>query len=296
MSKMLKISTCVLFGLIIMSLMTTPVVAAGVDDYMPSPDAVTGYDLLWNASLSIDDPLNDTVNPIEVASQVWYKNDTGNNVIAVVGVMVIQYPGNPFSKTIPSMMRTAMQAVFAFDGNTYWALFEAILLSIQVGFIIEDITAEIQTTESSISIAVGDDYFVVSKDLDKIILTFAFDVSNSWMTWIETNVAEIQPYFQSCANMIIGLLSTWNSMIDILESFDMPFGAGDSVKYIPSPISSAIPSGSQTAEADVNTVTSGIGAQYSRQDVPGYELPLVILSMIGGLTVLYLVEKKKIRK
>lgn len=216
-----------------------------------------------------------------VGAQVWYKNDTDNNVAAVIGCLVVENEDNVWDDKIPTFSKIAIKSVFPdFDGSTYWD-FMVFALTYDNEYV-NDITESIETTDTSIAFDFGDgDYFIFSKDGDYFIITISLSISNEWISFV-TNDADVS-YVLNQTMLFMG------TFLAIFAGF-APSSSG--VIDVPAASAASEPAGDDTTTADVGAFTSSIGDIYG-SGIPGFATPSVILSMIGGFALIY---RKKFRK
>ncbi|MBD3352107.1 MAG: hypothetical protein GF364_11525 [Candidatus Lokiarchaeota archaeon] len=293
MKKSLKYASLGMISLLLLSILSTSAMAS-IDDYMPNEEDVEGYNLLWEADYSSN---YTTINPlgteetaeVSAGAQVWYKNDTENQVTAVIGCVVVLIEDNPLLDNIPSWLKLFANAdptlgSIIGDAKTWWDLIVAVLIESEE---ITDITESIETTEGSLELNFGaGNYIIWSVDIDAIIFTIAFTVSNEWISYVQEQASGVLEDYDTYMTALTTWIGAWVSIASALSG-----GLWASASASPSaPEASSMPSGSDTDSEDVKTVTTAIGALYEK-GIPGY-LPLVILGMTG-VFVLYISKKKK---
>ncbi|MHA1453007.1 MAG: hypothetical protein ACTSRD_09120, partial [Promethearchaeota archaeon] len=67
-----------IIGLIFLSTILSSVALAGfasaIDPYLPEPEDVEGYELIWESLIEITNPLDDEAANMTAGSQIWAKN------------------------------------------------------------------------------------------------------------------------------------------------------------------------------------------------------------------------------
>jgi hypothetical protein len=250
--------------------------ASAIDPYFPDPEDVEGYDLLWESIITVSNPWNDTAPDIEAGGQIWTKNDTANDVSAVVGVAIIKFSEDVFGEQIPSLIRQILTLDPKYNNvKTYWDLLVAVVTE-SAG--IADISDIIKTTDGSIEFNTGGGtYLILSKDAEFMIFTFAFEVSNDWINYVAGTVEDVTQVFEDYIVFVAGILAAFQLIIEIIGGFD---------GTIPTPESSspsgelAPPTGDPTSAADVQYVTIQIGSLYGSSN-----LLWIILGIAGAVVI-----------
>lgn len=275
-----------MLGLLLLSIGSSSVMAAAAD-YLPDDEDVEGYDLIWEHLYESEDPI-DPEETMTAGAQIWAKNDTANNVIAVIGSVVVEVSENPLMQDIPTSIMSALQLMPSLDGlledvDTWWDLLTAVLTSMED---IEDITTTIGTTAGSIEFnntAYG--YMIFSVDAGVLIWSFSFSISAEWFDLAEGTAAELETIFNDLLTGFQALIGAWMDIINSLSSD--PWSSSS----LPLETSATVPTGDETDDSDVQGVTTAIGSQYSA-GIPGYS-PLILFALLGGFGI-YLVKRKKI--
>lgn len=278
------------------SIFSSPVMAASGQITNPPPNAVNGYTMLWNSTMTINNPFNSSISSTTVASQVWYKNDTQNNVTSVVGSVEMSIANSTLNQQVPTALINLLGNIpgLNFTSGTYWnLLMSCLLLSANTA----NITSQIQTTDDSIAFNAGtsQNYFVLSKANDIVIFTFSLTISNEWFTM---NQAALESITTGLMGYITSFLTAWNTVVSTLNTLGGTLSnllSSNVPKSIPQAASSQ-PSGNPTPNADVNLVTSELGGYYSSSSIPGYNISFVIAAIFVGFAAIFALNKKKIRK
>jgi hypothetical protein len=274
MKKMYKIASTAVLGLLMVSILSSTAMAAALD-YLPTEEDLVGYNLVQTFDATVTNPFAST-GTITTGAQLWYKNDTINNLQAVIGVVVIQADSNPLLDDISPLLKPTVQTLYP-GVNTWWDLFVALMCA-TAPLVFEDVSDVITTTESSVSITIGTTFYaVVSVDTNYIVMTFAFEVDT---LWLESEIATIQSSLISLLTTIQGQLGTF---IGYLELYSSGLEAA-----VPLPEASTV---TYTSNDDVNSFTNEMGTFY-QSTVPGYS-PLIVLGLVGA-SVLYFVKKKRV--
>ncbi|MHA1451372.1 MAG: hypothetical protein ACTSRD_00765, partial [Promethearchaeota archaeon] len=221
-------------------------------------------------------------------SQIWAKNDTANDVTAVVGVSVIKFSEDVFSKKLPSFVRTllALQGDYG-HVKTYWDLLVAFVTEAAE---VTDISDQIRTTDGSIEFNPGGGaYFILSKDAEFLIFSYGFEISNDWIVYVAEHTEDVKYVFDEYVVFMATFLAAFQIIVELLDAFD---------GGIPTPEASsdigtlAQPTGTPTSTADVQFVTAQIGSLYGSS-----ALLWIILGVVGGVVVvggiILLVRRKR---
>lgn len=262
--------------------------AYAIDPYFPDPEDVEGYDLLWESIITVTNPWNDTAPDIQAGGQIWTKNDTLNDVTAVVGVAIIKFSEDVFGERIPSLIRNLLALDPQYeDVKTYWDLLVAVVTEIAG---ITDISDLISTTDGSIEFDTGaGTYLILSKDAEFMIFSFAFEVSNEWISYVNGAVEDVTLVFEDYLIFVAGILGAFQLIIEFIGGFDgtipTPESSTPSGELVP-------PTGDQTSAEDVQNVTIQIGSVYGSSN-----LLWIILGVVGGVIVvggiILLVRRKR---
>ncbi len=283
-----------IIGLIFISTVLCSVTFAGfasaIDPYLPEPEDVEGYDLLWESVIIVSNPLNDSAPDIGAGGQVWTKNDTENDVTAVVGVLVIKFSEDVFGKRIPAGIRTMLSLLTSYDNiRTYWDLLVAVVTESAE---VTDISDLVTTTDGSIAFDSGTGtYLILSKDAEFLIFTIGFQISNDWISYVQDYSEDVDEVFEAAIVFAASLLAVFQAIIDLIEGFD---------GGIPTPEPSSIlgdtalpPSGDPTSAGDVQYVTIQIGSLYGSFNWLWIILGIVGVVMVGGVILLVVRRKRK---
>ncbi|MBD3352106.1 MAG: hypothetical protein GF364_11520 [Candidatus Lokiarchaeota archaeon] len=292
MKKNTKFFSILILAFLSLSILQSNIYAA-IDEYMPDDEEVEDYTLLWetdySSNLSNNNPMG-LSGDVNAGAQIWYKNDTTNEVTAVIGCVVVEMEDNPLLNDIPNTIKQAaeqhpMLEDLIGDVETWWDLIVAVLTQEDN---ITDITDEIGSFEGSLEIIFGDgDYIIWSVDQNVVVFTMGFSVSNEWIQFVNNNKADIIANYNAWMNGAGALIQVW---VSIAQAFSTgPWASGLPTDSL---ISAAeVPSGSNTDSGDVQTLTAELGELFGTS-IPGY-LPFIILG-ITGVFVLYVGKKKKI--
>lgn len=287
MKRLHKYTSFMLLGLIIFSVYTSTAMAAAAD-YLPDDEDVEGYDLIWEYLYESPDPFEPEEN-MTAGAQIWAKNDTENNVIAVIGSVVVELSENPLMQDIPGWLKTILEGMpeteeLMADVETWWDLLSVLVT--EASEQVEDVTATIGTTTGSIAFNNSEDgYMIFSVDAGVLIWTFAFTISQDWFDMAAEAQDDLQDYFDDLLESFQALISAWASIVDALSGG--PWSSGS----MGLETAGGAPVGDETSESDVQNITQQIGSQYS-DGIPGYSA-LIILGLLGGFSV-YFIKRKKI--
>lgn len=278
-----------LLGMLFLSIFSSAAMAAPAD-YLPEDENLEGYDLVWEALFENENPLYEDGENLTVGAQIWAQNDTNDNVLAIVGSVVVQVGENPLLQEIPSDARTFLEnlpatSAYMDDVTTWWDLFVEFMTDTSEH--ITDVTGQIGTTTGSLAFNnSAEGYMIMSVDPGVVIWTFAFTISEQWFQMIQQGSNDLEGIFQGMLNAFQALVSALTSIINALSQTPWTSQLGLE--------SSAAeqPTGDETDESDVQAVTSGIGSVYSK-GIPGYT-PLILLTLLGGLG-LYFVNFKNLK-
>jgi len=272
-----------LYGLILLittlgAVLSVGFVSASIPDYFPKADDVEGYDLLWENIIEVSNPLNASAANISAGAQIWTKNDTENNVVAVVGVLVVKFSEDVFGKRLPRLIKTLLVLYndSYSDINTYWDLLVEIAVQSPK---VEDISDSINTVEGALAYTDTDEYLILSKDAEFLIFSFGFHISNAWYSFVLAHQTEVEVIFNFRMEIIATVLVIFQTIVEIIDGF------GDGI--IPIPEASADgemldqPIGSTTSVADVQYVTNQIGKLYGSSN-----LLWIIIGVVGAAVVL----------
>ena len=256
--------------------------SVAIDPYFPDPEDVEGYDLLYENVIEVANPLDDTAPNITAGAQIWTKEDAANNLTAVVGALIVKYSEDVFGKRIPLAIRQMLYFLTEYeDIKTYWDLLVAVVTE---GAEINDISELITTTDGSIEFDLGEGtYFILSKDAEYIIFTFAFEVSDDWRDYVVTHEVDVAQVFDAGIIIAGSFLALFQTIIEAIEGWD-----GELPVPVPPPTpesSSTLspnppPTGDLTSSEDVQFVTNQIGALFGSSN-----FLWIILGVVGGVIV-----------
>jgi hypothetical protein len=270
MKKMLKYASAATFGLLILSILSSTVMAAATD-YLPKEEDLVGYKLIYEGDETVADPFG-TTTEVSIGVQLWYRNES-DTLKGVIGAIVIEIKDNPLMNKLSNLEKDviamSMPTLDMTGVETYWDFFVVLMVSTAPANFV-DVTETIGTTESSLAIIGMGAYMIISVDTDYLIVTFGFTLNASW---IEESIPAIQAAMD-------GFLA---SLTVITGSFG-PFLEGASVSL---PTASEVPS--QTPDTEVNDFTTEMGSFYE-SGIPGYS-GLIILGLVGAF-VIYFAKKK----
>ncbi|MHA1340409.1 MAG: hypothetical protein ACTSRZ_16875 [Promethearchaeota archaeon] len=272
MSKSKKYLFAFFMGLLFLVSVGTTAYAAATD-YLPTENDLEGYNLLWSAEYSTENPWDETSN-MTCGAQVWYKNDT-EGVVAVIGAVVLEASNHPLLQAPSDEVKTILENAFlGIDTTNWWTIFVYFLTQSPY---VNDITDSIETTDSSIEISAPYLYMIVSLDANYIIWTIAFQITSLWWEWVVNNTQMIQNQFDS---FMVQFPSYFGGFLNYFGQ-----NPGPSASSIPDPEASAP---ALTSSEDVQDFTSELGTYY-KAGIPGYE-PLLILAIAG--VFIFLISRK----
>ncbi|MBN2156236.1 MAG: hypothetical protein JW776_09345 [Candidatus Lokiarchaeota archaeon] len=249
--------------------------AAAVESYLPDPEDVEGYDLIWEKIIEVENPLDSSADNVSAGSQIWVKNDTTNNVIAVVGVSVVKFSEDVFGKKLPTLIRMALSLYPEYeDVETYWDL---LVKAVTVAAEVNDISHLISTTDGAIEFDMGGGaYFILAKDAEFLIFTLAFEISNDWIAYVVEYYNDVPDFFEAGLVVMASFLAAFQTIVNLIGG------------EIPTPVASSsllpgapLPLAEYTSAADVQYVTTQIGAIYGSSN-----LLWIILGVVGGVVVI----------
>lgn len=268
MKKLYKFASAAMFGLLIVSVLSSSVMAA-----VSMPTDLEGYELVGSGESTASNPFGS--GDITTGYQLWV--NVGDTLTTVVGAVVISADNNPLLEKIPALAIVYLESAFPainFDGvETYWDLF-VVLAEYSAPEIFQDITAQIETTDSSLAITIGDTFYgVISIDANNIFWTFALEIDNSWLSATQEQI-------------IMALEGFMGQFASAIGAFSGYLGGSSLCSSAPIPEASEIPT---TSSGDVNEFTSSYGTFYT-SGIPGYSA-LIIIGLLGAF-VLYFAKKK----
>ncbi len=203
--------------------------ASAIDPYLPSPEDVEGYNLLWESVITVSNPLNDSAPDIGAGGQIWTKTDAAEDVTAVVGVLVVKYSEDVFGKRIPAAIRQVLYLVSTYENvKTYWDLLVAVATESPD---VTDISDQIKTTESSLEFDSGTGtYLILSKDAEFLIFTIGFSISNEWISYAADYSEDVDEVFDAAIVFAASFLALFQTIIGLINGFE---------GTIPTPITSS---------------------------------------------------------
>ena len=282
-------------GIILLSTILGSIFLAGfavaIDPFYPEPDAVEGYDLIWERVITVSNPLNASAPTIGTGSQIWTKSDAANEVTAVVGVVIFKFSEDVFGKRIPLALRQALYLVSTYEKiKTYWDLLVA---SVTENAEVSEISDLIKTTDGSIEFNLGGGaYMILSKDAEYLFFSFGFEISNDWATYVDLVDADVNSVFEAGITVVAGLLAIFQTAILWVEG-NLPIPEAPPIPSSSSALGQLLPpTGDPTAAADVQYLTIQIGSLYGTSN-----LLWIILGAVGAVIVIggiiFIVRRRK---
>lgn len=268
MKKLYKYSSAAVFGLLIVSVLSSSVMAA-----VSMPSDLEGYTLVYTGESTATNPFGS--GDITTGFQLWV--NVGETLTTVVGAAVISADNNPVLEKIPSITKLYLASLFPeldlSNVNTYWDLFVVLVIEFAPE-VFADITSQIETTDSSLSITIGSNFYaVISIDVNNIFWTFALSIDSYWVT-------------APAEEIILALEEFLGQFTTALGELGGLFGSSELSTSISLPEASST---SNTSSEDVNEFTSSYGTFYTK-GIPGYSA-LIIMGLLGAF-VLYFAKKK----
>lgn len=281
MTKIQIIRSGITLGLLVLWL-SIPLNEVVAVDYLPTENDLPDYHLLWGQEISIG---LDWYNSEELngAAQIWYKNDSSNTLVSVIGLIIADAKGYSLFDPLPcdpaNFFPEGYEELYK-DVEKWWDLFVVLMPTQLTGVV--DITSIISFTDGSMQFEVSTEYFplymILSADSDYLFWTFAFEISDIY--WLN-NSEEIVAYFEYLIDAFCYLTQTFNNCIlmcanSVLDSFHSPEA-----------------SATYTAKEEVISFTQTLGELYPIDNsVPGYSSVA-----IGGIISLFIVcSMQKMRK
>jgi len=262
---------------------------AAIPDWVPKKDQVEGFGLLWNGTQTIEGNFftgDDKAN-LTFINQLWYKNDSANQVMGVIAASFVDVGENiwnedPRPSTI--LCKSIFDGAFPdFKGTNRWDFFVYLMNKTTDGLVVETTLSGFDHAMESNSTGSGFNYLLIGVVGSRIVVSMAFDVEY-YQDWFSVAALGVGALITLAINgLILGMAALTNAFI----------ACDESMKTTSAPASAAVvPTAANYTSSDlVKSFTATVGKIIApASGIPGY--PVMIVAVVSLLTVAILFKKK----
>lgn len=281
MAKTMKfLSVGSMITLMVIMLLPTYTSAATIPDWIPKPEQIEDYDMLWNGTEEMANIFDlDSEANITFYNQLWYKNDTSNNTLGMVSASFVDIGSNIWEENPrPSSCGSYFDESFPdFKGNTRWQFFVYLLNeSIAYGQIAEiQLSGYDHVVEANCSNSFFN-YFIIGAIGSRLVITFAFDLEyyNDWFSVLGADIGVVINFaviaFVGGVAAITGIFESLCQLASLIPTASANYTSSEFVKNF---------------VASVATIIAPSGG------IPGY--PVAIVGLLSFITVAIIIKKKQ---
>ncbi|MHA1872241.1 MAG: hypothetical protein ACTSXF_14950, partial [Promethearchaeota archaeon] len=278
----------IIFSLILATFMiaATPVAVIGATPpaWLPTETDLEGYTLFYQNSTEIEDYCGTNMT---TWIQVWYKNSTTNNTLAIIAAGYVDMGKDVWSQELPANVQTALHMTLPdFNGTTNWDLFAYYLKVVSMGNI-QPVTLSGWDRALQGNGTFGlFDYFIAGTIGTKFVLVFSLKLDFDF--WL------FMPQSQMYSNLASFLTIFVSAMAQMGTALSSNCPNSSQAPGIPAPLASA-ESDQYTSPEETKSFAESISAKLASGSIPGYSTPILIAATLITISVI-LLKAERLRK